>query len=181
MSRIQILTLHIQDAKAIDGACKEGKTLVIIGVFACGFLVVWLYAHACPRIGSSFIGMELAVATAERKMAARHVVSMDKVPFISVRLALNSVLQHRIDFCRQNLGEQIGRGLQKFHEGKGVTFHLEAKVEKFLPSSEDPSAVGSVVVNGKEITADVVVLGVGVKPATKFLEGGIQKNGFGRR
>jgi apoptosis-inducing factor 3 len=78
------------------------------------------------------------------------------------------------------LGERIGRGLQKFHEGKGVTFHLAAKVEKLVPSSSDPSAVGAVVVNGKEVPADIVVLGVGVSPATEFLRNSgieIQKDG----
>jgi apoptosis-inducing factor 3 len=59
---------NVTDAGAIDAACKEGKNLVIIG--------------------SSFIGMELAVATAERKMASRHVVSMDKVPFEAVRILI---------------------------------------------------------------------------------------------
>jgi NADPH-dependent 2,4-dienoyl-CoA reductase/sulfur reductase-like enzyme len=60
---------NVTDAAGIDGALKEGKKLVVVG--------------------SSFIGMELAVATAERKLAERHVVSADKVPFESVRKPLS--------------------------------------------------------------------------------------------
>lgn len=51
------------------------------------------------------------------------------------------------------------------------------------PSATDPSSVGSVVLkDGTEIEADVVVLGVGVRPATEFLKGSklesaIQKDG----
>lgn len=74
---------NVQDAAKIDVACKEGKKLVIIG--------------------SSFIGMELAVATADRKMAARHVVSMDKVPFESVCLSIlspsRSIVADLLQFC----------------------------------------------------------------------------------
>jgi NADH dehydrogenase FAD-containing subunit len=43
-------------------------------------------------------------------------------------------------------------------------------VEKIVPSKDDPSTVGGVVVNGEEIAADVVVFGVGVSPATEFLK-----------
>jgi hypothetical protein len=70
----------------------------------------------------------------------------------------------------QNLGKAIGAGLQKYHEGNGVTFHLEAQVDKLVPSEADPAAVGGVVVGGHTIAADVVVMGVGVSPATEFLK-----------
>lgn len=44
-------------------------------------------------------------------------------------------------------------------------------IKEFKPSSSNPMAVGSVVLqNGTEIPADVVVLGVGVRPATDFLK-----------
>lgn len=113
-------------------ACQEGKRLVVIG--------------------SSFIGMELVVAVAKRKLASIDVVSMDKVPFERV------------------LGEEVGKGLQQYHEGQGVKFHLSAKIEKLIPSEADSSAVGGVVVDGQTIPADVVIMGVGVAPATEFLK-----------
>ena len=49
---------------------------------------------------------------------------------------------------------------------------MRTKVEKLLPSSTDPSKVGSVVLGdgGPTLPADFVVMGVGVAPATKFLK-----------
>ena len=52
---------------------------------------------------------------------------------------------------------------------------MEASVSKILPSSSNPSSVGAVVVkssSGQEITldADVVIMGVGVAPATEYLK-----------
>lgn len=96
--------------------------------------------------------MELVVAVTKRKLASIDVVSMDKVPFERI------------------LGEQVGRGLQTYHEKNGVKFHLGAKIDKFIPAEGDSGAVGGVVVDGKTIPADVVVLGVGVAPATEFLK-----------
>ena len=62
----------------------------------------------------------------------------------------------------------------QFHEGNGVKFYMQSKVEKIIPSDSDSSLAGSVVVtssSGESTTlqADVVVMGVGVGPATEFL------------
>ena len=64
--------------------------------------------------------------------------------------------------------------MAQFHEGKGVKFHMQSKVEKIIPSESDSSLAGSVVItssSGESTTlqADVVVMGVGVGPATEFL------------
>lgn len=63
----------------------------------------------------------------------------------------------------------------QFHESKGVKFHMNAQVSKILPSSSDPSSVGTVVVKGSSgeevsLPADVVIMGVGVAPATEYLK-----------
>ncbi|RPD61014.1 hypothetical protein L226DRAFT_534661 [Lentinus tigrinus ALCF2SS1-7] len=108
-------------------------------------------------IGSSFISMELVVAVTNRKLASIDVIGQEEFPFEMV------------------LGKQIGAGLKKFHESKGVKFHMESKVDKIIPSESDPSVASAVVVtlsSGQNITlqADVVVMGVGVAPATEFLK-----------
>jgi len=57
-------------------------------------------------------------------------------------------------------------------EQNGVKFHMEAQVEKALPSQSEPSKVGSVVLkDGTVLKADLVILGVGVSPQTKYLQG----------
>lgn len=44
-------------------------------------------------------------------------------------------------------------------------------IQAIKPSTQNASTVGSVVLkDGTEIAADIVILGVGVKPATDFLK-----------
>lgn len=106
-------------------------------------------------IGSSFIGMEAAFANAENHNVV--VIGQEDHPLQTV------------------LGSEIGKQLQSSAESKGVKFHMGAAVEKALPSKADPKDAGVVVLkDGTELPCDLVILGVGVKPATKFLEGQIE-------
>ena len=116
-------------------------------------------------IGSSFIGMEAASSLIGE---GRHVtvIAQEKVPFARV------------------LGPEIGAMFQKMHEDKGVKFEIEAEVTALL---SDNGHVASVQLKaGKTLPADVVVLGVGVRPATDFLkdaftlekDGGLTVNEF---
>ncbi|KAF8342251.1 uncharacterized protein EI90DRAFT_2903794 [Cantharellus anzutake] len=101
-------------------------------------------------IGSSFIGMELVVAVKDRGLASISVIGMTKFPFEAV------------------LGDKIGEGFRKFHEGNGVKFYGESKV-----TAIDEKSVSFESNEGKKTTipADVVILAVGVGPATQFLKG----------
>lgn len=107
-------------------------------------------------IGSSFIGMEAALAASSRANVT--VVGMEDTPFQAI------------------LGKEIGNGVRKFHESKGTKFFLPASLSHFEASSSSPKSVGSVILkDGTSIPADVVILGVGVKPATSVLkESGVQ-------
>ena len=128
-----IFTLrNAHDTKKITDAIGEkGKKIVVVG--------------------SSFIGMEVAAATAADNDVT--VIGMEKVPLERV------------------LGEQVGAGIQKIVEGKGVKFYMGASVDKAEPSNDDPSKVGSVhLKDGTKLDADLVILGVGVSPATEFLK-----------
>ncbi|KAK4184431.1 cytochrome P450 [Podospora australis] len=128
-----IFTLrNVGDAKKINEAIGEkGKKIVIIG--------------------SSFIGMELAVATSNGNDVT--VVGMEKVPLERI------------------LGEKVGGAIQKLVESKGVKFYMSAGVEKAEPSTSNPSTVGSVhLKDGTKLDADLVILGVGVVPATEYLK-----------
>ncbi|SNX81339.1 related to rhodocoxin reductase [Melanopsichium pennsylvanicum] len=104
-------------------------------------------------IGSSFIGMEAAIALTKRANVS--VVGMEKVPFERV------------------LGEQVGEGLMKAQIKNGLKFHMQAGVERIEgDKSSGPKAVVIKNSQGKEesIAADVVILGVGVAPATGYLK-----------
>ena len=100
-------------------------------------------------IGSSFIGMEAASSLTQRGLAVT-VVSPDSLPFKTI------------------LGEEIGQIFQKVHEESGVSFQLGRKVTRF----EGNSKVEAVILdNGDRLTADLVVIGIGVQPATESLQG----------
>jgi NADPH-dependent 2,4-dienoyl-CoA reductase/sulfur reductase-like enzyme/nitrite reductase/ring-hydroxylating ferredoxin subunit len=109
-------------------------------------------------IGSSFISMELVAALSKRKLASIDVIGgMAAVPFEVV------------------LGKEVGRGIMKYHESHGVKFHMTSTVSSILASPANPSLASAVVVGEESNTftlpADFVVMGVGVKPATQWLEG----------
>ena len=101
-------------------------------------------AHRAVIIGSSFIGLEVAASLRARNLDV-DVVSRDRVP-----------LEHV-------MGTQVGQFVQQLHEEKGVRFHLEA----------NPRAIHAREVeldDGRRLAADVVVLGVGVKPRTDLAQ-----------
>ncbi len=100
-------------------------------------------------IGASFIGMEVASSLAARGCEVT-VVAPDAVPFEKI------------------LGPEIGRLFQNIHVENGIKFRLAASVVDFA-GIEKVRAV--VLENGERLEADLVVVGVGVKPATGFLEG----------
>lgn len=100
-------------------------------------------------IGASFIGMETASSLRERKLPVT-VVAPGAAPF------------------EKTLGAEIGRMFQRAHENQGVSFRLGARAARF----EGDGAVKAVVLDsGERIEADLVVVGVGVRPATDFLRG----------
>lgn len=100
-------------------------------------------------VGSSFIGMEAASSLTQRGVAVT-VVSPSSLPFQKI------------------LGEEIGRVFQQVHEENGVSFRLGRKVTQV----EGNGTVEAVILNdGDRLEADLVVVGIGVQPATKFLEG----------
>lgn len=100
-------------------------------------------------IGSSFIGMEAAssLISAVRQVT---VVAQEKVPFERV------------------LGAEIGAMFQAMHEAKGVKFEGQAEVTELLGNHGTVSGVR--LKSGQVLPATVVVLGVGVRPATEFLQ-----------
>ncbi|MGI4867147.1 MAG: FAD-dependent oxidoreductase [Janthinobacterium lividum] len=116
-------------------------------------------------IGSSFIGMEAASSLISESRAVT-VIAQEKVPFQRV------------------LGPEIGAMFQKMHEEKGVQFETEAEVTTLL--GDAGHVTGVQLKSGQTLPADVVLLGVGVRPATDFLkdaftlekDGGLTVNEF---
>jgi NADPH-dependent 2,4-dienoyl-CoA reductase/sulfur reductase-like enzyme/nitrite reductase/ring-hydroxylating ferredoxin subunit len=95
-------------------------------------------------IGASFIGLEVAASLVARG-ARVHVVGRESVP-----------LEHV-------LGAALGEHVKRLHEAKGVTFHLGTTPTAIRETHVD-------LANGETLDADLVVLGVGVKPRVALAE-----------
>jgi NADPH-dependent 2,4-dienoyl-CoA reductase/sulfur reductase-like enzyme len=101
-------------------------------------------ARRAVVIGSSFIGLEVASSLRARGLDV-HVVGRDAIPMVRV------------------LGPQVGSFLCSMHEQHGVVFHLGTEVE-----SLDADRVA--LRDGERIEADLVVVGIGVRPSTALAE-----------
>jgi NADPH-dependent 2,4-dienoyl-CoA reductase/sulfur reductase-like enzyme/nitrite reductase/ring-hydroxylating ferredoxin subunit len=96
-------------------------------------------AKTCVVIGASFIGLEAASSLRQRELTV-HVVAPDHLPMA------------------KTMGDVIGETVLAFHKSKGVIFHLETK-----PVAIQANSV--TLANGEKIAADLVIVGVGVRPA----------------
>jgi NADPH-dependent 2,4-dienoyl-CoA reductase/sulfur reductase-like enzyme len=95
-------------------------------------------------IGSSFIGLEVAASLRTRELDV-HVVGPDAVPLERV------------------MGRELGEFIQELHTSKGVRFHLGRK-----PARIDRDSV--TLDDGTTLAADLVVIGVGVRPRLTLAE-----------
>ena len=97
-------------------------------------------------IGTSFIGMEVAASLIDTA-ASVTVIGRDKVPFLA------------------SLGEEVGRFIMSTHQQKGVQFCMEEEVAEFC-GNPDNVVDGVLLKSDRRLKADLVVIGVGVIPAT---------------
>ena len=95
-------------------------------------------------IGASFIGLEVASSLRARGLEV-HVVAPEARPM------------------ERALGPEVGDLVRRVHQEHGVVFHLGT-----TPSAFDPTGV--VLQSGERLDADLVVVGVGVRPRTALAE-----------
>ena len=95
-------------------------------------------------VGGSFIGLEVAASLRARGIEV-HVVARDKQPLARV------------------MGLEVGRFLRGLHETHGVKFHLEDTVVRL-------DGRKAVLKSGLVLDADLLVLGVGVRPSLALAE-----------
>jgi NADPH-dependent 2,4-dienoyl-CoA reductase/sulfur reductase-like enzyme/nitrite reductase/ring-hydroxylating ferredoxin subunit len=107
-------------------------------------------------LGASFIGMETADSLRHRGLSVT-VVAPENVPFENI------------------FGEEVGNMFLEAHRENGVAFHLGQTVKKF----EGENKVRAVLLeNGKRLETDLVIVGIGVRPATEVIKG-LKINGDG--
>ncbi|MGH7287211.1 MAG: FAD-dependent oxidoreductase [Myxococcota bacterium] len=101
-------------------------------------------ARRAVVVGASFIGLEVAAALRARKLDV-HVVAPESVPMERV------------------LGRDLGEFIRELHEKNGVCCHLGSTVETI-----DHECV--TLSDGTQVPAELVVVGIGVRPCTELAE-----------
>jgi len=139
------------EPRTLPIAGSDLKNVLVLRSFADSDAII-AAAEAAKRavvIGASFIGMEAAASLKTRGLEVT-VIAPDQTPF------------------EKTLGGEIGALFQKIHEENGVRFRLGSKAAR-ISGNDKVEAVE--LESGEKIDADLVVVGVGVKPATDFLVG----------
>ncbi len=106
-------------------------------------------ARSAVVIGSGFIAMEAAASLRERGLDVT-VVTPQQAPF------------------ERQLGADIGSAFRRLHEQKGVAFRL-GREARSITGDGRVSAVR--LDDGTILTADLVLAGLGIAPATEILRG----------
>ncbi len=102
-------------------------------------------AKSAAVIGASFIGLEAAASLRTRGLDV-HVIAPDEVPLQKV------------------FGSELGAHIKRLHELKGVKFSLQKSVTAI--------STNAVALNeGDAIAADLVVVGIGVRPNLELAKG----------
>jgi apoptosis-inducing factor 3 len=96
-------------------------------------------------VGASFIGLEVAASLRRRDIEV-DVVAPETSPMEKI------------------LGAEVGGFIRKLHEEHGVTFHLGTTAASIEARSVP-------LKNGETLPADLVVVGIGVRPASSLAEG----------
>ena len=99
-------------------------------------------------VGSSFIGMESAAALSKKGLEV-HVIGPEELPFAS------------------KWGRRVGKAIKALHESNGVTFHGGTMVKEIRGKGKVDSIE---LENGEVLPVDLVIVGIGVDPATDFIE-----------
>lgn len=102
-------------------------------------------AHRAAVVGASFIGLEVAASLRARGLEV-HVVAPESRPLERV------------------MGPALGDFLRTLHEEHGVRFHLGRTVKAITEKEV-------LLDDGRSVAADLVVVGIGVKPAVELAEG----------
>lgn len=140
-SRVRTLTTPGSDLQGVRYLrTLDQADALLTGFQAGGHVVV---------IGAGWIGLETAAAARQHGCAVT-VVEMDSLPL------------------RRVLGDEVAMIYRDLHAAHGVDFRFGAGVKEF--KGTDGVVTGVVLDDGWEVAADLVVVGVGIRPAVELAE-----------
>jgi NADPH-dependent 2,4-dienoyl-CoA reductase/sulfur reductase-like enzyme/nitrite reductase/ring-hydroxylating ferredoxin subunit len=157
-NRLLLATGGIPRPLEIPGKEKEGVYLLRSRRDAEAIIQAAQRARSAVVIGASFIGLEVASALRQRDLEVR-IVAPETLPLQRI------------------FGERIGTWIRGFHEDHGVQFYLGQTVVEILGSG-NVEAVR--LKDGTVVAADLIVVGIGIKPALDYLTGTglVKENGI---
>ena len=133
----------------LPGAGLDGVFLLRTADDAERIVVAAGGAKRAVVLGAGFIAMEAAASLCERGLGVT-VVAPQQAPF------------------EKQLGAEVGGAFRRLHERQGVAFRLGAQAAAI----EGEGRVQAVVLkDGSRLPAELVVAGLGVRPATEMLRG----------
>eukprot|EP00927_Polykrikos_kofoidii_P079472 TRINITY_DN76256_c0_g1_i1.p1 TRINITY_DN76256_c0_g1~~TRINITY_DN76256_c0_g1_i1.p1 ORF type:complete len:646 (+),score=128.61 TRINITY_DN76256_c0_g1_i1:83-2020(+) len=170
--------VHFQDEEGTDAVLPYDRVLVASGgtprkLFVPGAMMEGVYTLRTPEdaaniskhakkgqrivvVGGSFIGMEIA-SSLQKKGCNVSVVAMESVPFERV------------------LGKKVGASFARLLQKEGITWFGTSQVRLFRGNE---AVNGVELEDGEVLPADAVVVGAGVLPNTRFVDGvALDKNG----
>ncbi|MFJ3486243.1 FAD-dependent oxidoreductase [Pseudomonas sp. NPDC090202] len=105
-------------------------------------------------VGDSFIGLEAASALRQHG------------------LNVTLIARHETPLAAQ-LGERIGKAVRALHEQHGVLIRTHVEISHFEGDDDQGAQRLRTVVlsNGERLNVDLAVIGIGVNPATHFIDG----------
>lgn len=103
-------------------------------------------------IGGSFIGSETA-ASLKQKFGKD--IEID-------------IIEGAAELFQRSFGPEVGKMMRAEHESNGVRIHTNVMLKEI--TGEEGVARSVTLSDGRQIEADIVILGVGVRPRTAFLK-----------
>jgi NADPH-dependent 2,4-dienoyl-CoA reductase/sulfur reductase-like enzyme len=100
-------------------------------------------------VGAGFIGLEVA--------ASCRALGLEVTVVETARVPLGAAI-----------GETMGEAVAELHRAQGVTVRMGVAVERFIG---DRAVAGLYLADGTTVDAELVVVGIGVVPETRWLEG----------
>ncbi len=138
----------------VPGAQLDNVHVLRSRAHAANILHATLPGDRAVIIGDSFIGLEAASSLRKRG------------------LGVTVIARHEVPFAKQ-FGMEVGRAIRLLHESNGVVFRVGEEAVSFEAGheAEDQHVKAVRLACGERIAADLVLIGVGVNPATDLLQG----------